>query len=289
MKTRVITVYVTMLLTIISLAIAIVFSIIPCDYKEIIKNIGFAVFGSSLVALIISLVEYFTTKRITLEDFFLEYVSFINKVAVLPYLLLTPDEIAYSKYLTNENMFWKFDAQSKREFLLAMKIDFEKKNTWLKNLSYEETEEYFSKNAQNFDKKLRKILESYISFSRISLDNLGRVYGSIFYMFRNKSKVQSIYDSLYSPALVLKRTISKEAAHFANYIEGDGQNTYVMVDKLDDLLNIFFEKVVKGNKTTVYAKKYNELSDELEKFRCKIYGSKYQKIKHDPIYFSIKN
>lgn len=289
MKTRAITVYVTSVLSISSLILALSFSIFVCDYNNIGKSVGFAIFGSSLVALIISLVEYHVAKKITLEDFFLEYVTFLNKIGTLQFMLITNDERAYSQYLTNERMIWKFDESNKKEFISAIKKDFVKNKPWVEKFSYIETMEYFQNNASKFDDKLRKVLESYVDFSELSLDNLGRIYGSIFYLFKNKAKKQMIYDSLYFPALELKRTIKKEASHFADYIQGDGQNTYAMVCKLEDLFKNIFKIDKSGNVTKVYARAFNQLSEKLEKFRCEIYGAKYEERKYDPIYFSIRN
>ena len=289
MKNRVITCYVTSISTIISLAIAIVFTFIVFPYNEIITNVGYAVFGSSLVAFLIALIEYFQAKRYTSEKFFLEFVLYISAFGKITYFHIGDDEILYSTYLTNEKMFWKIDKTDKSFFLSKAKDRLSKEKPWVKDFSDGTFEKYFDSCSNDFEKKLKSALRTYLDFAKYQLINLGSAYNDFYFLFKNKQKRIEIFEKLYKPSVELHRKISVEASHFSDYLDGTGQNVYVMTAKLKEISDDIFTILDNDNTIKVYASKYNELSDALEEFRCNIYGQKYVKQEHTPVYSSFKN
>lgn len=85
---------------------------------------------------------------------------------------------------------------------------------------------------------------------------------------------------------VEKRKAMEEAYHFDLLNDGKG-NFAVCVSKVVDLNKLFFAaKDVKAHgyvNTLVYQTAFDEIESELEKFRCKIYKTKYVPVKSSPI------
>lgn len=289
MRTKVVAIWSLLFLTLVFLLLAIFSSIFDFHDCKIVSNISFGVFGSGLVSFIVVLIEYLTQLKRTEEEFYVEYTLFLNNLVQIKYFYIGKEEFALSKYLTNKNMFWKFVPDTKNEFIKNMFNDLYREEKSFKNYSLNELEEFLDSKSSNFDEKLSESLESIVKFSEFNLLNLDRLFVDLFYIFNNKKRKKEIYDNLYHKAHEIKNDTLKEVCHFRDYLNGKGQNTHAMAAKIYGLFEIIYKEKIEGNTTFIYAEKFDNLSDELLKFYCKMYKKEYRPEKHYPIFATIKN
>lgn len=289
MRSKIIAIWSLLTLTVFSLALAIFSTLIDLHDCGIVSNVSYGVFGSSLVSFIIVLIEYITQLKRTEENFYVEYNEFLSNLINIKYLCIKKEEIALSKYLTNKKMFWKYDSEGKETFINEFINDLYKNDTFLKNYSSVDLEKFIDNKANDFETRLLETIKLFVKFSEINLLNLDRHFADLFYLFNNKKQRLKIYDTLYLPAHEIKQAILRRACHFRDYIDGKGQNTAVMTNMVDELNKEIFKEENKGNSVVVFAEKYDQLSDELLKFYCKMYKKEYQPSNHQPIYASLRN
>lgn len=135
---------------------------------------------------------------------------------------------------------------------------------------------YFDDDDSN---KVEKLIDCYVELDNKNWNNLKNAYGNLDFIFVNRSLRKWTYESVYSPIMDFKKSIRVPAWHFQMYKSGEG-NIAVCKTLLQEMNSNGF--VAKENKDenshtiTVYRKHYNDLSNAVEHFRCKIYGQIFE-------------
>ena len=293
MKNRVYSIRIILIVVMFSLSLSIIFNFINFPHNDIVYNIGYGVFGSSLVTLFILLIDYQTIKQENYETFFTEYMNFLNCLTLVSFLDVDEEMLLYAKYDTSKNLFWPFDFDDtmKREWFSNIRslLGEDDKNTIILTASDDELEGVLNKEADKLKSRLYKTLSSYLSVSKFNHSNLDRAYVNIHTFFWPNKNRHHLYYSLYKPAIDIIHEIMKESGHFNSYLEGEGKNTSVIIHLVDELNNKFFKIVKDNNSTKVWAEQYNNLSDELSEFMSKYYGRSLEKQEHQCCYFSTNN
>lgn len=85
MKSKVIGVYVSIVLMFIACAIIIVFSVWVNLFADAMKNIGYGILGSSVVTFVITFSEYFIEKRKALEKYLTAIYDCLKVISNITY------------------------------------------------------------------------------------------------------------------------------------------------------------------------------------------------------------
>ncbi|MBP1905082.1 hypothetical protein J2Z32_001707 [Paenibacillus turicensis] len=135
---------------------------------------------------------------------------------------------------------------------------------------------YFDDDDSN---KVEKLIDYYIELHNKNWTNLKNAYGNLDFIFSNRSLRKWTYESIYIPIIHFKKSIGVPAWHFQLYKSGEG-NIAVCKTLLQEMnKNWFVAKEIKDENShtiTVYRKHYNDLSNAVEHFRCKIYGQFFE-------------
>lgn len=131
-----------------------------------------------------------------------------------------------------------------------------------------------------------RCMRSYQDASSIDLGLIDNAYGNLDFIISNHSIRKYAYNNIFDKMRKFVYQFREEAYHFDLLNDGKG-NFAVCVSKVVDLNKLFFAaKDVKAHgyvNTLVYQTAFDEIESELEKFRCKIYKTKYVPVKSSPI------
>ena len=133
---------------------------------------------------------------------------------------------------------------------------------------------------------LQFCMDSYCHVASTELGQLDNAYGNLDFIISNHSIRKYAYNNIFDKMRKFVYQFREEAYHFDLLNDGKG-NFAVCVSKVVDLNKLFFAaKDVKAHgyvNTLVYQTAFDEIESELEKFRCKIYKTKYVPVKSSPI------
>ena len=129
-------------------------------------------------------------------------------------------------------------------------------------------------------------MDSYRYVSSVELGELDNAYGNLDFIFANKRIRNEAYESIYNKIRTIILEFRSEAYHF-NLVAKGGGNLAVCAKKVDDLNQKYFslkEETIHGHTNVlVFQKVFDDIYVSLEKFRCKIYRTKYVEPKIEPI------
>ena len=269
-----------------------VFLLFP--YRPVWYDILLALFGSAVLGFIMSLTEYFSARRYAMESFWNEAFDCMNKLRKIKFYL--PDEPTaliqdcLSEQSLNE---WNVPLGNAKEtkarealishtshYIPAESNDYEK-----------ELDDWFDAVIQKNIKLLEECTASYIHFvDNFDLGNLGNAYGRMDFLFANPSIRQSAYDKILKAMRDIRDQVTNKASHF-RLVNTGGGNLRVCINQLlelNDLLFRFDRLGANDESVSVYRKAVDELDDNLELFRAKIYNKKPDLIKHERVMWRVK-
>lgn len=149
-----------------------------------------------------------------------------------------------------------------------------------------ELEKYYSASLKTYKDTFLRCMRSYQDASSIDLGLIDNAYGNLDFIISNHSIRKYAYNNIFDKMRKFVYQFREEAYHFDLLNDGKG-NFAVCVSKVVDLNKLFFAaKDVKAHgyvNTLVYQTAFDEIESELEKFRCKIYKTKYVPVKSSPI------
>lgn len=279
----------------------------PCVNLLLMYDIAMAIFGSALLGFIMSLIEYFAERRKAMEDFlraaYKVYVQ-LRKIKLLN--LDEPQELILDCISEEQhNKIWgKCDGETAKE--LGLGAVHKKRDAYIDWMKENESM-YFSENddiesiliqtyngrIEHYSNMFMKYMDMYIVASKIDLEDLSNAYGNLDFLFANRKIRLVAFESIYSNLQEYRNKIKSEVFHF-NMIK-DGKGSFgVCCQKVLDLNDFFF--VTETNKngdsewTTVYQKKFDDVSDKIEEFRSKIYFKKeVQYEKKSPVFSQLRH
>ena len=129
-------------------------------------------------------------------------------------------------------------------------------------------------------------MDSYQIASSVELGLLDNAYGNLDFIFANRCIRKKAYDSIYDKIRKSVIQFKTEVYHFNLLKDGKG-NFPVCATKVSDLDKDYFwsnEETVHGyTNTLIYQNIFDDIDASLEEFRCKIYRTKYEAPKREPI------
>lgn len=257
------------------------------EVSVFIVNFSFAVFGSAILGFIMSLVEYFVSKKHALENYYLESLKVYNIFAKIEFLLITEPKELLMEYFSNEML---DGFLSKRNSIEDDKLYDYMKTIWQNTVDIPDPEfsgfaiESFNGYIESFIERLTICMDSYIDIATKKISSLDTAYAEFDFLFFNKRFRKRIYKEIHVPVFEHKRMIEENAFHFRTYKKAKNGNTAVMIDLLDELQQRFFTV---DKKTDEYFEIYivhssfiDNMDNKLEKLRCRINQEKFMPITH---------
>ncbi len=157
---------------------------------NLVYDISLAVLGSALLGFIMSLIQYFAIKRISMETFYQEAIKAVSVLYKAKYfsldepLKLIEDCIAES--VSNEHCILsrEFPKQESKKKLL----EFYEPDSILKDSpdAAEKIEIWYTDRIKTYHEELDQCFDSYTNIANMSLIDLGNAYGNLDFIFINK-------------------------------------------------------------------------------------------------------
>ena len=287
--------------TIITLFMSILSLIVACligkDSNCIFYDISMALLGSAVLGFIMSLTEYYVEKRKAMEEFWLQSSKILKELRKIKYLELdAPIELIKDALLEEQTNDWtaKFplcidDSGITHKAKNALISWFEENIPMSFNEDSDieaELEKYYNASLKNYKDTFLRCMKSYQDASSIDLGMIDNAYGNLDFIISNRSIRLCAYNKIFDKMRKFVYQFIEEAYHFNLLNDGKG-NFAVCASKVVDLNKLFFtakDVEVHGYvNTLVYQTAFDEIESELEKFRCKIYKTKYVPVKASPI------
>lgn len=257
------------------------------EVSAFVVNFSFAVFGSALLGFIMSLVEYFVSKKHALENYYLEALRVYNLFSKIEFLLITEPKELLMDHFSNE---MRDVFLSKSNNLDNDKLFDYMKIIWQNTIDIPEPElsdytiKKFNEYIKSFIERLSICLDSYIEISNEKIAFLDTAYAEFDFMFCNKSLRSKIYKGIHKPFSEHKKMIEEKAFHFRTYKKAKNGNTAVMIDLIDELQQKFFTVDKETDECfevfIVHRHFLDEMENKLEKLRCCINHEEYKPIIH---------
>lgn len=284
-----------------STAICIIVSIIlmivfQCNHIKIGYDIALAMLGSALLGFVMSLIEYFSERRSSMERFWLEARKVLSQFRkAKPIVISDPEELVIDS-LAEEIHNKQVETWGEE---IANSIGLKKEDTakkayieWLESheeIGFSENdnisgifEKIYNRHIEQNRAHIVSIIDNYIELSQISLSKLDSAYGDLDFLFGNRRIRRKAYDEIFNKIREIKKSICLETFHFNLWKEGEG-NFIVCTRKAMEINKTLFKSIISESnglkQECIYQGAFDEIEESLEDFRIKIYWSK----KRDPI------
>ena len=260
---------------------------------EIVLNIFVGLFGSSFVALLLSIPAYSVAKRQLLEKYFEHARVLIRNISKIKYLNFCFNEknlIGYIQECNNEKFYSKIKLKRDNKALKEYKKNIMHEYLLSNELDKEDAEKNVKDKIESFRKAVKKICLKYIEVSEnVSTSQLSNLYGDMQF-FTGKKELEKIYKNLYKPFVDILNEIIYESYHLKLYINDKG-NEAVAIEKISKLQNKIYRIEIKEDSEYKWEILYNDFVDtmliELEKFRANIYNIKPESQNLHPVSFKM--
>lgn len=266
MKVNKITIYITVVLTII--AVLLCFKLYGCN--SIVYDLSLACLGSLLVSIVVSTIAYSVERRHAMEQFWSACLDSINMIRRIEYF-----ECNEPKQLIRDALY------EEKDYHGITPHDHEAKDklkAWIEeNEFYDDGREQYDEFLEahcsliidNYYKLVIKCSKNYIDFSEFNVRELTNAYGNLDFIFGNNTVRKEAYNNLYSKITVFHNKCQSKAFSFKQFMEGKG-NIAICFDMIVELDSQLYTQ----KKNSIYASFADDLDKSLEVFRSKIYFSK---------------
>ncbi len=277
--------FATIICTIASIVLMIAFQ---CNDIKIGYDISLALFGSAFLGFIMSLIEYFSERKSSMEKFWIEarkvLVQFRN---AKPIVMNEPEELILNSFAEeiNNREIEKYGEEVANS--LGLKKESKAKNeyiAWMEShevMNFTENSDISRILDEIYEQRLEErrtyflsIIDNYIDLSSISLSDLDSAYGSLDFMFGNKKIRRIAYEEVFNKVREIRNSIYSEVYHFNLWKEGKG-NFVICAMKAMEISKALFESKISESgalkQECIYQKAFDEIEESLEDFRIKIY------------------
>lgn len=260
-----------------------------CLTSEFFRNFAFAILGSALLGMIMSLTEYLVVRKEALISYYSIACGIIRKLATAHYVFMREPLTMLQDYFSEEtdNLYREATEHKAKNALLAHMNE-----TWKQTKDIPEPEytkwsnNEFNARITRYKKDIEKAMQSYIEIAEVDLEPLESAYGELDFFFANWKLRKWIYNSIHCPIRDYRNNAARKAYHFRMYLSGESDNLSDLVNMIDELQNLYFsvEKKSDGyySVVTVMRKSVDALEDLVEELRCRIYRKKYTASEHFP-------
>lgn len=274
MKNRVIICYVSFLMLLISIAIILISHHYDC---EIVKNLGYGVFGSSFVTLLINVSEYFVEKKKNFTLFYTKSVDILNVLSRIRYY-------DYDKKTDVILTYWLFRNQNTENYDLAV-IYKEFARALQEETGRLLSQQVFDKASDDCVSKFKAAASTYIDFHLCNFTELDLIISDrrLLVPFFSKRLTASIRE-VYSYITFLRKEVNNKAAVIDAFIKDVCPKVShgLLKENYTSLNELFFRKETEEGKRGIYATVKDELFDKIEKMSCVFYNKKYVQLEHIP-------
>ncbi len=264
-------------------------------------DIALAIFGSAVLGFIMSFIEYLAEREKAMATFWQEAQAILREFRKLkPLCVDEPEELLLASFAEEESN-KEVDQYSKHAAgLLRLSKKHDSRSNmmaWLEENEYMSFDEYddvdsillelYNKRIKSEYKKIESAFKAYVDFSEISLTNLDNAYGNLDFMFDNMKIRKRAYDMIFNRMRSIRNLVAEKAYFFRLYPERKGSFVNC-AKKVFELNRQFFvykdEQVGENTFKFIYQQAFDEIEDELEAFRVKIYlKSENETKEHYPV------
>lgn len=296
--------FATIICSIASVVLMIVFQ---CNDIKIGYDISLALFGSAFLGFIMSLIEYFSERKDSMEKFWMEARKVLIQFRkAKPIVTNVPEELilnSFTEEIRNReveqygekvasSLGLKRESKAKSEYIAWMESHEIMSFTESDNIS-EILDEMYKQHLEENKICFSSIIDNYIELAYISLSDLESAYDSLDFMFGNKRIRCTAYGEIFNKICEIRNSICSQVYHFNLWKEGKG-NFIICAMKAMEISKTLFESKTSENgalkQECIYQKAFDEIEESLEDFRVKIYWSqKKEPVKQIPVMGRIIN
>ena len=277
--------YISLVLALISTGIIIVGHIAD---SLVFQNIGYGVLGSSIVSFVVMLSEYFTSKRESLEQYYLAAIEINNQFLKCKYERLTRLDIALAELKWNYNAHQIMQQITQENFVDKNRTSIDEICGLLGLSSNEPRDDnlvaQFLAMFEKRDIVLRQIMNEYLSLADYKRTEFETAFGNLFFIFDIKKKREKVYNCIHRPIQVKHKEIQIQCKHFKGYLSGKVTNALVIYDYLQQAIQLLYDVKISKSGLVVYPEFTYKISGALEHFRCEIYHEGYHQNDPSPVY-----
>ena len=283
MKSKVYSIYISFIfLALSTITIFIVYFVHDFYSKSLILNIGYSIFGGSILAFAIYIVEYLTIKRKTGNDFLDEASTFLDALNKIELYDITDKELIIAEYIFSRN-YLENDDKAKRDFAVKATKAFACSGYKTKT---KDIIAIINTEIDSFEKNITKSIMSYVEFSKYLSNRLTRIAGEIYYFSYMMRKTHKENIELSDMVNSIIKRVAKTSMHFDFFLKKEASNIFIVTKLVKELNSYFFKIERKNNITLAWKEKMNEYNDLLNQFICAFNGKKYKKQEYSPFYQS---
>lgn len=286
MKTKKYLVFITAFCMIFSSVLILKFY---CKGIKLGYDITLAMFGSSSLGLIMSLIEYLCERKNSMEKFFVEADNILIELRkAKPVVTDVPENILHNCFLEerHNNAVEKFGVESENPMGWQMEHKAQSAYiSWLKSTKYKDFsncnitnfDEIYNQEISKYKSYFSSIFDNYIEISRINLSGLDNAYSNLDFMFSNCKTRKNAYENIYDKIRSIKHMLCIKAFHF-NLLKNGSDNFIQCVSLAREVSNELFEVEIEDKNDfryeAIYRKAVYDIEKDLEEFRLKMYHTK---------------
>ncbi len=237
-------------------------------------DICMAIFGSAFLGFIMSLIQYFSERRIGMEKFWKAAISALDILERIPFVDI---DAPYGLVLNclHEEELGDFSSHTAKDKLIKWFCNHYPSEFCANGELSINVDKIYSKRLQEYRKSIENCISVCLDIAKYDLSDLDCCYGNLDFLVRNKSFRKTVYDKIYVAIKDHYRQINHAYWYFNLQRKGDitlGAST----DQLRQVLTSVFQFEFSFGeddfyKTRVYQKSFYDIEVELAKFRAKIY------------------
>ncbi|MBF1103297.1 MAG: hypothetical protein HXL50_07270 [Solobacterium sp.] len=289
--------WLTIITLIISFLSFVAATVIGKNSNCIYYDVSLALLGSAVLGFIMSITEYYVERRKAMEEFWIQATNILIELRKIQHLDLdAPTDLIIKVFGEKRSNEWNQMFSSLSEDIEIQHKAKDNLISWYEEnipLPFDddtdvekELEKLYQSKMISYQESFGRCMNSYQLASSVELGALDNAYGNLDFIFANKCIREKAYDFIFDKIRNIVIQFKKETYHFNLLKEGKG-NFPVCATKVLDLDKEYFlseEETEHGYlHTLVYQNVFDDIQASLEKFRCKIYRTKYDEPKREPI------
>ena len=283
MKNKTYSIIISLLFIIVSLVIIVPTYFASNFYsKSLILNLGYSLFGGSLLAVAINVIDYLSAKKKTINSFYDECFEFIKLLNKIEFTYIGGRELIIAEYVYTKD-FINLNNNVKDGFIQrAVKVF--NKHGW--NVNSNDVLICLESESKIFEEKITKSMISYIELSNYLVGRMTKLSNDIYFFspFMRKRHKENI--ELSNLANEIIRMSANASQHFSFFLKKEAPNIFAVTKFIEDLNNYIFKIEKINNGVIAWKEKMNVFNDLLNKFICSVNRTEYTKQEYAPFFES---
>lgn len=248
--------------------------------KSLILNLGYSLFGGSLLAVAINIIDYLSIKKKTINNFYDECFEFIKLLNKIEFTYIGERELIIAEYLFSKE-FIGLDKNVKDGFIQRAVKAFNEQG-W--NIGSNDVLACIENESKSFEEKITKSMISYIELSNYLINRMIKLSNDIYFFSPLMRKHHKENEELLNMANDVIRMSASPSQHFSYFLKKEMSNIFAVTKFLEDLNNYIFKIKKINNGVVVWKEKMNSFNELLNKFICAVNHKKYAKQEYPPFF-----